>query len=152
MIIPSDTTFDPSNPSINPADKQPNTKREDISISITLVCPSPKAPQFGPTSGAWKVIEQLKLLAFEPAPPTMGMASGCRRMGCDEGLGVFWCVQDIEWTHHNMPTYQTLANQAQMVLDEKKCKTADVTNTRPLVAGEARFGDKWSMVLRGMNC
>lgn len=51
-----------------------------------------------------------------------------------------------------MPTYKTLANQAQMVLDQAKCKTTDVTNTRPLVAGEAQYGDAWSMVLKGLDC
>lgn len=96
VMIPSDPNFDPNHPIINPANKPNITeyKREKTSISITLICPSPLAPQFGSTSGAWKVIEHLKTLEYGPALPTVIMGDGCRRMGCQEGLGVFWCVKD----------------------------------------------------------
>ncbi|KAK1773130.1 hypothetical protein QBC45DRAFT_428415 [Copromyces sp. CBS 386.78] len=80
------------------------------------------------------------------------MADGCRRMGCQEGLGVFWCVWDVEWTHYNPPTYKTLVEQAEMILDQEKCRTTDATNTRPMVAGEALYGDAWSVILKGLDC
>lgn len=68
------------------------SKRE---MNITLICPSTRAPVFGSVSGAWKILEHLKTLDNEPPLPTVAMEDGCRRMGCQEGTGVFWCVRDV---------------------------------------------------------
>ncbi|KAH7625160.1 hypothetical protein B0T09DRAFT_352437 [Sordaria sp. MPI-SDFR-AT-0083] len=125
------------------------SKRE---MNITLICPSTRAPVFGSVSGAWKILEHLKTLDNEPPLPTVAMEDGCRRMGCQEGTGVFWCVRDAKWAYHNPPTYKTLVEQAQMILDNQQCKSTDVTNTRPMVAGEAVYGDAWSVVLKGLDC
>ncbi|KAK3345647.1 hypothetical protein B0H65DRAFT_525730 [Neurospora tetraspora] len=119
---------------------------------VTLICPSPRAPDFGSTSGAWKILNHLKTLENGPPLPGVEHEDGCSRMGCQEGLGVFWCVRNVAWTYHNAPTYKTLAEQAQMVLDQEKCRTTDATNTRPLVAGEALYGDAWSVILKGLDC
>ncbi|KAK3493463.1 hypothetical protein B0T13DRAFT_518221 [Neurospora crassa] len=136
------------------------TTTNNLLDNVTLICPSPRAPQFGSISGAWKVLNHLKTLDNNGPPlpevEILEHADGwwCGRMGCEEGLGVFWCVGDVAWTYQNAPTYKMLAEQAQMVLNQEKCRTTDATNTRPLVAGEAVYGDHdaWSVVLKGVDC
>ena len=68
------------------------SKRE---MGITIMCPSSRAPEFGSVSGAWHVLEHLKTLDNGPRLPDVSMEDNCRRMGCAEDTGVFWCVKDV---------------------------------------------------------
>ncbi|KAL0471190.1 hypothetical protein QR685DRAFT_440719 [Neurospora intermedia] len=166
IMFPNDPNmnFDPNHPILNPTHKPKPIVTESITTTnnlpenVTLICPSPRAFHFGSISGAWKVPNHLKTLDNGPPLPDVDVEHAddgwCRRMGYEEGLGVFWCVGDVAWTYQNAPTYKTLAAQAQMVLDLEKCRTTDATNTRPLVAEEAVYGDHdaWSVILKGVDC
>ncbi|KAK3491174.1 uncharacterized protein B0T23DRAFT_454760 [Neurospora hispaniola] len=102
LNTPNDPNFDLNNPVLN-SNYKPNVTEfsttDHLLDDVTLICPSPRAPQFGSTSGAWKVLNHLKTLDNNgpPLPGAFEHADGCRRMmGCEEGLGVFWCVGDAD--------------------------------------------------------